>query len=79
VIKYPAANAKKVGFSVLWSYKTEMMTEVDLIAKKGSHVRHYVAFRLGLERAHHDPKGRWLVDYFQADYTPSGPTNGNSG
>lgn len=77
VITYPAANAKTAGFSVVWSYKTEMMTVVDLVAKKGSKVRHYVAFKLGLQRAHNDPKGRWLVNYFQADYTPSGPGGGS--
>jgi hypothetical protein len=67
VISYPAANAKTAGFSVEWSYKTQMMTVVDLVAKKGSHVRpRYVPFFLGLVRAHNKSNGHWLVNYFQA-------------
>lgn len=66
VTRYPAANAKTAGFSVQWSYKTQMMTVVDLVAKKGSLVQPpYVPFFLGLVRAHNKPHGPWLVNYFQ--------------
>ncbi len=70
VIGYPADNAKTAGFQVLWSYKTQMMLVVDLVAKKGSHVRPHLPFFLGLERAGNKPNGRWLVNYWQADWTP---------
>jgi hypothetical protein len=66
VIEYPATNTKTAGFNVVWSYKTEMMTTVDLVAKKGSGVRRFVPFFLGLVRAHNKPNGHWLVNYFQA-------------
>lgn len=70
VIKYPAGNIKTAGFQVVWSYKTQMMTLVDLVAKKGSHLRPHIPFWLGLVRAHDKPNGHWLVNYFQADWTP---------
>jgi hypothetical protein len=70
VIGYPAGNAKTTGFTVLWSYKTQLMTVVDLVARKGAHVRPHLPFFLGLVRAHNKPDGRWLVNYFEADYTP---------
>ena len=36
VIGYPADNSKRRAFTVLWSYKTQLMTIVDLVATKGS-------------------------------------------
>jgi hypothetical protein len=77
VIGYPAGNAKTAGFTVLWSYKTQLMTVVDLVARKGSHVRPHLPFFLGLVRQHDKPRGRWLVNYFQADYTPPVNAAGN--
>jgi hypothetical protein len=77
VIGYPAENAKTAAFTVLWSYKTQLMTVVDLVAKKGAHVRPHLPFFLGLVRAHNKPNGRWLVNYWQADYTPPVPYGGN--
>jgi hypothetical protein len=70
VIGYPANNAKTAAFTVLWSYKTQLMTVVDLVATPGSHVRPHLPFFLGLVRAHNNPKGKWLVNYFQADWHP---------
>ena len=70
VIIYPAGNAKTAGFTVLWSYKTQMMLVVDLVARKGAHVRPHLPFYLGLRRAGNKPTGHWLVDYWQADWTP---------
>jgi hypothetical protein len=77
VIGYPAENVKTTGFTVLWSYKTQLMTVVDLVAKPGSHVRPHLPFFLGLVRAHNKPNGHWLVNYWQADYTPPVPYGGN--
>lgn len=70
VIKYPSGNTKTAAFTVVWSYKTQMMTIVDLVAKKGSHLRPHIPFWLGLMREHNKPNGHWLVNYFQADWTP---------
>jgi hypothetical protein len=75
VMPYPAENTKTAAFSVLWSYKTQLMTVVDLVAKPGSHVRPHLPFYLGLVRAHNKPGGRWLVNYFQADWTPPIPSS----
>jgi hypothetical protein len=74
VIGYPAGNSKTAAFEVLWSYKTQLMTVVDLVAKKGSNVRPHLPFFLGLVRAHNKPNGKWLVNYFQADWTPPVPS-----
>jgi hypothetical protein len=77
VIGYPAGNAKTAAFTVLWSYKTQLMTVVDLVAKPGAHVRPHLPFFLGLVRANNKPNGNWLVNYWQADYTPPVPYGGN--
>lgn len=74
VIGYPAGNTKTAAFTVLWSYKTQLMTIVDLVAKRGSHVRPHLPFFLGLVRAHNKPNGKWLVNYFQADWSPPVPS-----
>jgi hypothetical protein len=75
VMPYPAENTKTAAFTVLWSYKTQLMTVVDLVAKPGSHVRPHLPFYVGLVRAHNKPDGRWLVNYFQADWTPPIPSS----
>lgn len=75
VMPYPAENTKTAAFTVLWSYKTQLMTVVDLVAAPGSNVRPHLPFYLGLVRAHNKPGGRWLVNYFQADWTPPIPSN----
>ncbi len=75
VIGYPADNTKTAGFTVLWSYKTQMMLVVDLVAKPGSDVRPHLPFFLGLVRAGGKPNGRWLVNYWEADWAPPVPTN----
>jgi hypothetical protein len=77
VIGYPAGNVKTAAFTVLWSYKTQLMTVVDLVATPGAHVRPHLPFFLGLVRANNKPKGQWLVNYWQADYTPLVPYGGN--
>jgi len=75
VIGYPAENAKTAAFTVLWSYKTQMMTVVDLVAKPGSHARPHLPFFLGLVRAHNKPNGKWLVNYFIPDWSPPVPSS----
>jgi hypothetical protein len=60
---------------VLWSYKTQLMTIVDLVAKPGSGVRPHLPFFLGLVRAHNKPNGKWLVNYFEADWHPPVPSS----
>lgn len=71
VARYPATNTKTAGFNVVWSYTTEMMTTVDLVAKKDSGVKPFVPFFLGLVRAGNKPNGHWLVNYFE----PQGGVN----
>jgi hypothetical protein len=75
VIGYPAGNSKTAAFTVLWSYKTQLMTVVDLVAKRGAHVRPHLPFFLGLVRAHNKPNGKWLVNYFEADWSPPVPSS----
>jgi hypothetical protein len=70
---YPARNAGSAGFEVVWSYKTQLMLIVDLVARPGSHVRPHLPFWLGLVRAHNAPKGKWLVNYWVPDWTPPIP------
>jgi hypothetical protein len=70
---YPAGNADSAGFEVVWSYKTQMMLIVDLVARPGAHVRPHLPFWLGLVRAHNSPKGKWLVNYWVPDWTPPIP------
>jgi hypothetical protein len=76
VIPYPAGNTKSAAFVVDWSYTNQLMLTVDLVAKRGvRNIRPHLAFFLGLTRAHGD-HGRWLVNYWQADWRPPLPTNG---
>jgi hypothetical protein len=75
VIGYPAENAKTAAFTVLWSYKTQLMTIVDLVARPGTHARPHLPFFLGLVRAHNKPNGKWLVNYFIPDWSPPIPSS----
>lgn len=75
VIDYPARNAKSTAFTVDWSYKTQIMLEVDLVAKKGSgsNIRPHLPFFLGLERQGDKPNGRWQVNTFIPVWHPPVP------
>lgn len=75
VIDYPAGNAKTAAFTVDWSYQTEIMLEVDLVAKKGSgsNIRPVLPFFLGLERAGGRTDGRWLVNTWIPRWHPPIP------
>ena len=70
---YPADNADTAAFEVVWSYKTQLMLLVDLVARPGSGVRPHLPFWLGLVRAHGKPKGHWLVNYWLPDWMPPVP------
>ena len=75
VIDYPAGNTKNAAFLVNWSYKTDIMFEVDLVAKKGSpsYVRPHLAFLLGLDRKGGKPNGPWQVTTWMPDWHPPIP------
>jgi hypothetical protein len=78
VVDYPANNAKTAAFQVDYSYQTEMLLEVNLVAKRGSpsSVRPNLDFFLGLKRAHGKPNGRWLVNYWEPHWRPPVPMSG---
>ena len=50
VINYPANNAKTAEFMVVYSHPTEMLLNVDLVARPGSGVRPHLLFFIGLTR-----------------------------
>lgn len=74
VMGYPAGNVKTAGFTVVSSYKKQMMLLVDLVARPGTDVRPHLPFWLGLVRAHNKPNGHWLVNYWLPDWEPPVPT-----
>jgi hypothetical protein len=75
VIDYPAGNAKTSGFQVDWSYKTEMMLEVTLVARKGAgkQIRPSLGFYLGLDRQGGKPNGKWQVTTWMTTWHPPQP------
>jgi hypothetical protein len=73
VIDYPAENAKTASFLVDYSYPTQMLLEVDLVAKPGSGVRPHLLFFIGLKRKADKTSGRWLVNYWQPHWRPPVP------
>jgi hypothetical protein len=81
VIDYPARNAKTAAFTVDWSYKTQIMLEVDLVAKKGSgsNIRPHLPFFLGLERKGDKPNGAWQVNTWIPVWHPPIPMAGGGG
>jgi hypothetical protein len=75
VIPYPATNAATTAFIVDYSYRTEVLYEVELLSKAGSGIRPMLFF-LGLKRAGDRPTGRWLVSYWQPHWRPPVPYTG---
>ena len=73
VIGYPANNINTTAFQVDFSYPTEMLLEVDLVAKPGSGVRPHLPFFLGLKRAGGKKDGKWLVRYWEPHWRPPVP------
>jgi len=78
---YPARNTKTAAFTVDWSYKTQIMLEVDLVAKKGSgsNIRPHLPFFLGLERKGDKPNGAWQVNTWISTWHPTIPMAGGGG
>jgi hypothetical protein len=81
VVDYPARNAKTAAFTVDWSYETQIMLEVDLVAKKGSgsNIRPHLPFFLGLERKGDKPNGAWQVNTWIPVWHPPLPMAGGGG
>jgi hypothetical protein len=72
---YPARNTRTAAFTVDWSYRTQIMLEVDLVAKKGSgaNIRPHFPYFLGLERKGDKPNGRWQVNTWISAWHPPLP------
>ena len=70
VVSYMAENADRAAFVVDYSYKTEALLDVLLIAKRGQEQRPYLLFMIGLKRAGGKPTGRWLINYWQPRWRP---------
>lgn len=77
VIPYPAENAATAEFLVVYSYQTEVLFSVDLVARPGSGVRPHLYFFMGLRREGDKPTGRWLVSYWEPNWLPPVPVNPN--
>jgi len=77
VIPYPANNAATAQFLVVYSFRTEVLYSVDLVARPGSHVRPHLYFFMGLRRAGDKSTGRWLVSYWEPNWLPPVPVNPN--
>lgn len=73
VSPYPANNAKTTSFTVDYSYQTQMLAEVVLVAKLHSQVRPQLDFFIGFQRAGNKPNGRWLVNYWEPNWRPPIP------
>ena len=61
---YPAGNAKTAALNVAYSQKNHLMLIVALTPQKGSGVQPQ-AYKLGVDRIN----GKWLVNYWIADYS----------
>ena len=75
VVPYPAMNAATTAFILDYSYQTEALYEVELVAKPGTGIRPMLFF-IGLKRERGKRTGRWLVSYWQAHYRPPVPYSG---
>jgi hypothetical protein len=70
VVSYQAENADTAAFVVDYSFRTEALLEVQLVARRGKEDRPYLLFMIGLKRAGGKPTGRWLVNYWQPRWRP---------
>lgn len=73
VVSYEPANAKTAGFDVDYSYPTQALLEVDLIARPHTETRPSLRFIIGLKREGGKPNGRWLVNYWEPNWRPPVP------
>ncbi len=82
VVPYQANNTKTASFIVDWSYTTQVLLEVDLVAKPGTNQRPHLDFFLGLKKVgvKQGKGGHWVVNYWLPNWTPPvpmGPAGGN--
>jgi hypothetical protein len=71
VVYYPAGNTHTAGFTVDWSYRSQILLDVFLVVKKGHpNIRPDLDFYIGLKRKGGTAHGRWLVNYFQPNWHP---------
>lgn len=73
VIPYPAENVRTAEFLTIYSYQTEVLFDVDLVARPGAGVRPHLDFYMGLRRAGGKISGRWLVSYWEPNWRPPIP------
>lgn len=73
VIPYPAENVSTAQFLTIYSYQDEVLYDVDLVAKRGAHVRPHLDFYMGLRREGGKSTGRWLVSYWEPNWRPPIP------
>jgi hypothetical protein len=75
VMPYLATNTKTTTFLVDWSYKTQILMEVDLVAKPGTNTLHpHLDFYLGLKKMG-GKNGHWVVNYWLPHWMPPVPMN----
>ncbi len=73
VIYYQAANADTASFTVDYSYQTQALLEINLIAKQHAESRPTLQFFVGLKREGGKKTGRWLVNYWEPHWRPPVP------
>ncbi|MFL5953495.1 MAG: hypothetical protein ACJ76I_05215 [Gaiellaceae bacterium] len=74
VITYPARNIESTAFTVVYSYTTSALLEVDLVAQSPTdQTRPHLRFFIGVKREGDKPTGRWLVNYWQPHWRPPLP------
>ncbi len=71
VTPYPARNAKTAQFVVKSSHANQLLLQVVLTRRPGSHVRPSLAFDLRLDRigGKNGKPARWLVNYWMPNYS----------
>ena len=73
VIYYTPSNAATAAFTVSYSYQTQALLGVDLIARPHTETRPELRFYIGLKREGGKPNGRWLVNYWEPNWRPPVP------
>jgi hypothetical protein len=74
VVTYQAENADTAAFVADYSYPTQALLEVDLVAKPNTETRPHLLFFIGLIREGHKKNGRWLVNYWEPHWRPPVPS-----
>jgi hypothetical protein len=73
VVYYQASNADTAAFTVDYSFQTQALLEVDLVARPHTETRPELRFFIGLRREGGKPDGRWLVNYWEPHWRPPVP------